>query len=274
MNLLQYVLLVGSGLLGSAVGALYAFQEKLLYFPTLPTREHEATPADYNVSYTDVDIFAEDGVRLHAWLLTPPGGARAAATFLYFHGNAGNISHRLSDARQFVADGFNVLMVSYRGYGRSEGSPSEKGLILDAAAALAYARDRSDVLDPERVFLFGRSIGAAVAIATAASATDAGVAGLVVENTFTSVDDMIDCVLPALCFAKPLNRNKWRSLARIPAVQVPILFISGLRDELCPPAHMRTLRDAATNTPFTRMHLVPNGTHNVCSWSLFLASDT
>lgn len=117
-------------------------------------------------------------------------------------------------------------MVSYRGYGHSEGMPSERGLKLDAAAALQYARDRSDVLDTNRIFLFGRSIGAACAIALAStpSAQDC-VRGLIVENTFTSIDDMIDSLMPALKFAKPFNRNKWNSLNAIKDIKMPVMFI-------------------------------------------------
>lgn len=117
-------------------------------------------------------------------------------------------------------------MVSYRGYGSSEGSPSENGLKMDAKAALAYARDRTDVLDVSRLYLFGRSIGGACALAVAET-PDAQrmLRGVVVENTFTSIDDMIDHIMPALRFVKPLNRNKWNSLDGIRKVTLPILFI-------------------------------------------------
>lgn len=117
-------------------------------------------------------------------------------------------------------------MVSYRGYGASEGSPSEWGIRLDATAALEYLRDQSDVLDINRLYVFGRSIGAACAIALAASPHgQSSLRGLVVENTFTSIDDMIDSLMPALKFAKPFNRNKWNSFKYIQDIQLPILFI-------------------------------------------------
>lgn len=117
-------------------------------------------------------------------------------------------------------------MVSYRGYGASEGFPSEEGIKRDAAAALAYTRDRNDVLDISRLYLFGRSIGGACAIATAAkSEAYSALRGIVVENTFTSINDMIDEIMPALRFAKPLNRNKWDSLTRIRSIRLPILLI-------------------------------------------------
>jgi len=91
---------------------------------------------------------------------------------------------------------------------------------------LEYARDRSDVLDINRLYLFGRSIGGACAIAIAASPNaQTSLRGIVIENSFTSIDDMIDHVIPALSFAKSLNRNKWNSIDRIPDIQLPILFI-------------------------------------------------
>lgn len=117
-------------------------------------------------------------------------------------------------------------MVSYRGYGKSEGTPSEYGIRMDAIAALEYALDRSDILDVNRLYLFGRSIGAACAIALAATSTaHTAVRGLILENTFTSIDDMIDVLMPALKFAKPFNRNKWNSYKTIQDIHFPILFI-------------------------------------------------
>lgn len=93
MQLLQ-TLLVGCGtVLGSLLTALYVFQERILYHPNIPTRTYERTPASLGLNYTDVDIVTEDDVRLHGWLITQTN-SKEAATFIYFHGNAGNISHR------------------------------------------------------------------------------------------------------------------------------------------------------------------------------------
>jgi fermentation-respiration switch protein FrsA (DUF1100 family) len=188
MNLFQGVFMAAAGVVGTFLTALFVFQERLLYHPTIPTRVLVERPSDYAMEYDDVELVTADGVRLHAWLILQPGGASAdAATFIYFHGNAGNLAHRLPDIRAFFQSGFNMLVVSYRGYGDSEGSPSERGLKLDSAAAVAYAGDRGDVLDVEKLFLFGRSIGGAVALAAAASAGKGVIAGVVVENTFSSI---------------------------------------------------------------------------------------
>jgi fermentation-respiration switch protein FrsA (DUF1100 family) len=176
--------------------------------------------------------------------------------------HAGNIGHRLMDVRQFYDSGFNILIVSYRGYGESEGRPSERGFRLDARSAVAYCRDRRDVLDTKRIFLFGRSIGGAVAIAAAAESDPGVIAGIVVENTFSSVDKMIDVVLPPLRAFKFLNRNPWNSLSTISSVEAPILFISGLRDELVPPQHVKDLYEAASRSRKKEFFAVTDGTHN------------
>lgn len=189
MNFLQGVLATGAGLVGTFLGALFILQERLLYHPNMPTREYVESPSDYNLSYTDVDLVTSDSVKLHSWLILAPGASASSATMIYFHGNAGTISHRLMDLRQFHRAGFNVLVVSYRGYGKSEGSPGENGFKKDAGAAIAYARDRGDVIDTNQIFLFGRSIGGAVALAAAAEAETGAIAGVVVENTFSSIGD-------------------------------------------------------------------------------------
>jgi abhydrolase domain-containing protein 13 len=190
MNLLQGIACAGAGLVGSFLLALFTLQEHLLYHPNIPTRAYPELPTDYAMQYEDAEIVTADGVKLHAWLILQPGGAsRGSPHVTYFHGNAGSISHRLMDVRQFYMSGFNLLIVSYRGYGQSEGKPSEKGFKLDAAAAIDYVADRSDVLDTKQLFLFGRSIGGAVALAAAAAeAKDRNrIRGVIVENTFTSI---------------------------------------------------------------------------------------
>ena len=155
------------------------------------------------------------------------------------------MSHRLVEARLHHAAGCNVLLLSYRGYGASQGSPSQAGFVNDARAAIAYLADRAQDIDVSKVFLFGRSIGGACAIHVAAQhqhqqeegrrqrsvngqrdgSTRLCIKGIIVENTFTSIDDMIDVVFPVLSFAKPLNRNKWNSLRAIQKIRAPILFL-------------------------------------------------
>lgn len=260
-NIIQGILLAGAGLTGSLLTALFILQEKLIYHPGIPGRDYVEKPSDYAMQYDDVELLTDDDVKLHAWLIRQ-NDSRAAATFIYFHGNAGNLAHRLMDIREFYASGFNILAVSYRGYGESEGSPSERGLKSDAKAAIEYCRDRTDILAQDKLFIFGRSIGGAVAIAAASAAETGHIAGLVVENTFESMGGMIDVVLPPLRFAKAMNRNPWDSISAIRSLETPILFISGLRDELVPPQHVKSLYDAALRSALKKFFAVDTGSHN------------
>ncbi|KAK4527919.1 hypothetical protein GAYE_SCF46G5852 [Galdieria yellowstonensis] len=260
MSLVHGLLYAAVTLIGSAAAGLYIFQENLLYHPSIPTRRYEENPNDYLMAYRDIFLETEDSIRIHCWLVLQ-SNSRNAPTFLYFHGNAGNISHRLSDVQHFYSKvGCNVFMVSYRGYGESEGRPSEKGIRLDADAALRFIRS-CELVDPRQIFVFGRSIGGAVAIYLAHK-FQRELRGVVVENTFTSIDDMIDYVLPALRWCKFLNRNKWNSAALVPALTCPILFLSGLRDELVPPKLMQQLYNLATRSAYRQMVTFADGTHN------------
>ncbi|EME26448.1 hydrolase [Galdieria sulphuraria] len=260
MSLVNGLLYAAVTLVGSLVAGLYVFQENLLYHPSIPTRRYEENPNDYLMAYRDIFLETEDGIRIHGWLVLQ-SDSRKAPTFLYFHGNAGNISHRLSDVQHFYSRvACNVLMVSYRGYGDSEGRPSEKGIQRDAAAAFRFIRS-CELIDPRQLFVFGRSIGGAVAISLA-QRFQREIKGVVVENTFTSIDDMIDYVLPALRWCKFLNRNKWNSAASVSSLTCPILFLSGLRDELVPPKLMQQLYDLATHSVYRQMVTFPDGTHN------------
>ncbi|GJQ14256.1 hypothetical protein GpartN1_g6047.t1 [Galdieria partita] len=260
MSLVNGLLYAAVTLVGSLVAGLYVFQENLLYHPSIPTRRYEENPNDYLMAYRDIFLETEDGIRIHGWLVLQPN-SRKAPTFLYFHGNAGNISHRLSDVQHFYSRvSCNVFMISYRGYGDSQGRPSERGIQRDAAAAFQFIRS-CELIDPRQIFVFGRSIGGAVAISLAYR-FQREIKGVVVENTFTSIDDMIDYVLPALRWCKFLNRNKWNSAAIVSSLTCPILFLSGLRDELVPPKLMKQLHDLATHSVYRQMVTFPDGTHN------------
>jgi len=166
-------------------------------------------------------------------------------TILYLQENAGNMGFRLPNVKYLLDElDVNVFLLSYRGYGESEGSPSENGLIMDAEAALKYLQSRQDI-DSKKIILFGRSLGGAVSIALASSHA-ADIQGMILENSFTSISDLVDTLFPFLRLLKPyILRLDWNSIRRIATVVTPTLFISGLQDEIVPPVHMKRLYGAA-----------------------------
>lgn len=207
--------------------------ERFIYYPEAHL---EATPAHVGLDFEDVSFAAEDGVGLHGWYV--PG--RRGETLVWFHGNAGNISHRLDNLRHLhELVGVDVLIFDYRGYGKSEGTPSEAGLYSDARGALRYLRGRGDV-DAARIVYFGRSLGSAVAIDLAASEPPFG---LILETPFTSVREMATRILPGPLTA--IVPSIFDNLAKIPSIAAPKLFIHGDRDELVPYEQGRSLYDAA-----------------------------
>lgn len=202
---------------------------------------------------------------MHAWWV-PQKLSKERPTLLFFHANAANMGFRLSNIKQFFDDvGFNIFILSYRGYGESTGEPGEEGMIIDAETAFAHLRARKD-LNPKSIFVFGRSLGGAVAIALTSKLTaeeaECPVRGLILENTFTSISAMVDNLFPMLRPLKPLVlRLNWPSEARIASLKLPILFISGGQDEVVPAWHMKALCTAATSAQTTFM-LFAEGKHN------------
>lgn len=227
---------------------LYLFQPRFVYFPYAAL---EATPRDVSLRYEDVFITTDDHVRVHGWFL-PHESPRA--TLLFFHGNGGNISHRLDSLLIFHGLGLSVLIIDYRGYGRSEGRPSEAGTYSDALAAWRYlVRDRNTA--GEDIVLFGRSLGSAVAVWLASRHTPRA---LILESGFTSTADMGRHYYPFLP-VKWLTRIKYDSLTRIGSVRCPILFVHSPGDDIVPYALGRKLY-AAANEPKSFLEIT--GGHN------------
>jgi len=242
------------GVLGcGALFMLYKFQENLLYqpriFPQFATPKDNPAgmrhPGEHGIPYEDVRITTPDGLSLHAWMLRPErlSDRWARPTLLFFHENAGNMGMRMDNLRMmFNALEANVMILSYRGYGESQGVPSEHGLYVDAEAALQWLLARTDI-DRTRIVLFGRSLGGGVAIDLASKHEESGrpgrVAAVIIENSFASISAMVDIVFPWIAFAKPwILRMKWESVLKVPAITKPMLFISGTRDEIVPAAQM------------------------------------
>src|SRR5262245_22499977 len=135
---------------------LFLFQARFIYFPT---EAWAATPARIGLPYETVELTTSDGVKLSAWFIPAPEARQA---LLFFHGNGGNISHRLTSIEQFHQLGLHVFIIDYRGYGQSEGSPSETGTYRDAEAAWRYLVEERG-FNPSQIIVFGQSLGGAVA---------------------------------------------------------------------------------------------------------------
>jgi pimeloyl-ACP methyl ester carboxylesterase len=226
------------------------FEESLIYFPT---RRHDFAPGDFGLTSEEVALTTEDGVRLHAWFL-PARDSRL--TVLFASGNAGNISHRLDRARLLHTRlRTDVLLFDYRGYGRSDGSPDEEGTYRDARAAWLHLTEARGI-PPERLVLFGESLGAAVAVDLAVSHA---CRALILESPFTSVRDMAAAVLPLLPVG-PLLRTRYDSLAKIPRLRAPLLVLHGERDEVVPFVQGRRLFAAAPEPK--RFFPIPGAGHN------------
>jgi fermentation-respiration switch protein FrsA (DUF1100 family) len=220
------------------------------YVIYVPERAIEMTPQSEGLAYEDVWFKATDGVTLHGWLVPVPN---ARFTLVWFHGNAGNISHRVDNFKylhRYLAPPQlpTIFIFDYRGYGKSAGSSSdlsEEATYHDADGALAYLRARQDLARTALVY-FGRSLGAAIAVEMARRHTPAG---LILETPFTSIQDMARVVLPLLPVGN-LLRTKYDSLSKMREIRAPLLVLHGDRDDVVPYEQGRRLFEAA-NQPKT-----------------------
>jgi fermentation-respiration switch protein FrsA (DUF1100 family) len=238
-----------TGLVALAAFAIIgmSIEESLLYFPT---RELAAAPEDYGLEAEDLRPVSEDGVPLFGWWIR--GSGRRCV--LFFHGNAGNAADRL-DRAKILNDrfGLDIVLVDYRGYGRSGGSPSEAGLARDARAVYAAARERG--FSEKQIVLFGESLGSAVAVGLAA---EKPCGGLILETPFLSIRAMARRHYP---FVPPfLIRTRFDSDAKIAAITAPKLFLVAERDEIVPPEQGRRLYEIAP--PPRTLFVIPGAGHN------------
>lgn len=215
---------------------------ELIYPRNVPPGARTEVPRPTQSGMDDFDceelmISTPDGETLSAFLIKPPNKSQARPiTILTFHGNAGNIGHRLPIAKVLGRDlRCTTLMLEYRGYGLSTGTPNEKGLAIDAQAGLDYLRQRQDLKD-NKIVIYGQSLGGAVSIDLVAKNKGTGdIKGLILENTFLSIAKMVPSVLPIAKYLVPFCHEYWRSEEMIGMItDVPILFLSGLRDEIVP----------------------------------------
>ncbi len=244
------------------------FQTRLIYFPT---PDYPVTPTDFGLEYEDLTLTTRDGVSIAAWYI-PYREARG--TLIYCHGNAGNISDRLHSIQLLHRMGINVLIFDYRGYGRSEGKPTEDGTYEDAETAWRYLTETRGE-SPERIVIFGRSLGGAVAIelakrrstgnestsgesGTADVPAGSGPAGLIVESSFTSLLDIGRLHYPLLP-VRLLVSYTYSSILKVPNITCPKLFLHGSGDMLIPISNGRQLFDAAAEP---KQFITTPGDHN------------
>ncbi|KAK3394245.1 Alpha/Beta hydrolase protein [Podospora didyma] len=256
--------IASTGFAAILTSLLYFKQKALIYPSHVPAnaRTDIPRPSQYNFrDYEELIIPTNDGEKLSAFYIRGSRrGPNSNVTVIMFHGNAGNIGHRLPIARMLISNtGCNVFMLEYRGYGISTGEPDESGLNIDAQTALDYLRDRAET-QKHTLFVYGQSLGGAVAIKLVAK-NQSRIAGLILENTFLSMRKLIPSIMPPAKYLALLCHQVWPSDTLIASIKVPILFLSGLQDEIVPPIHMKRLYDLST-APVKIWKPFPGGDHN------------
>jgi hypothetical protein len=233
----------------AVVGVLLFVSQRRILFPA--TRTIYRTPADFGWKFEDVNLEVR-GHQTHGWFIPAPG--HPAGTVLFSHGNAGNIADRLESADIFRRMGLNVFVYDYGGYGKSTGRPSERRCYADATAAWEYLTETRGI-SPERVVLFGRSLGGAVTIDLASRITPAGV---IAESTFTSTVDRAREMYPMFP-VRWLLRHRFNSLDKMDKITAPLLLIHSREDTTIPFHHGQRLFDRAMGT---KTFLEITGDHN------------
>jgi len=265
---LSRLLMILVGTIVCISGWMLMFEDQYIYFPEKAVLH---APSSVDLDYRTIHPVTRDGVTLHGWHIPHPG---ARYTVLHFHGNAGNISHRLHLYQRWHKMGLAVLAVDYRGYGKSGGNISEDGLYEDARASWQYLTTKLGI-PASQIIIAGRSLGCAVAVQLA---IEAKAAGLVLETPFTSAPALARTFYPWLPVGF-LMRTKLETLGRVGQIKIPLLIISAENDEIVP-AGMAEEIYAAANEPKTLVTL-PGG-HNgfdgisekeyIAAWTRWLAT--
>ena len=227
---------------------VYFKQERLLYFPE---KEILQTPNNISLKYDEINFKTKDGFNISGWYIP---AKIEKGVLLFCHGNAGNISHRLESINIFNSLNLSILIFDYRGYGKSEGKPSEHGTYFDAEAAWDYLVNVKGK-SPKEIIIFGRSLGGAVAAETAMRKNPAA---LIMESCFTSVPDLGKRFYPWLP-VKLISRFKYSTINKIGSINCPKLIIHSPEDEIIPFMHGKALYENAFHT---KEFLKIKGGHN------------
>ncbi len=241
-------LIIIAGVCAVLMTVLYVFQSRFVYYPE---RTLLADPRIIELQFESVHFETADGVELAGWFI-PCDSARAL--ILFFHGNAGNISHRLESIEIFHRLGLDIFIFDYRGYGQSEGKPSEHGTYEDAEAAWRYLIEERQVTSSQ-VIVFGRSIGGAIASRLAQSHMPRA---LILESTFTSLRDVATTLYPYLP-VRLFLRLEYDTAEYLSRVDCPVLIVHSRDDEIMPFSHARRLFEVSRE-PKELLEIA--GTHN------------
>ncbi len=231
------------------LGSFLYLQQPSMVFS--PYREIATTPTEWGLEYDDVSFNAQDGTRLHGWYIPHQ---KSNQVLLFFHGNAGNISHRGASVEIFHRLGFNIFIFDYRGYGHSQGKPSEAGLYEDARAAWQYLTITRGI-DEADITIFGRSLGTSMAAKLAAEIQPRA---LILESAFSSIRDVTKTLFPILSHVIIL-RFKFDTADYVRGVTSPLLVVHSPDDEVIPFELGERVYQAA-NHP--KQLLVIEGDHN------------
>ncbi len=217
-----------------------ALEKQMIYYPA-KYPEGFWEPERFGVAAKDCWFTADDDVKLHGWY-AEGAGSDLNITLLWYHGNAGNITHRLENMRDLLDLGVNVFIIDYRGYGKSEGEPDEAGIYKDGVAAYDYLINEKQHTG-DTVVLFGRSLGAAVAVEVA---TQREIRGMILESAFTDAKAMARVLMPFLPVGAMIS-SKFDSIGKIKNIHIPVLFTHGNRDTIVPYELGRKLYEAANH---------------------------
>ena len=229
-------------------GSLFIFQSHYIYYPV---RVLSTDPGSIGLNFESVSFETTDGVKLSGWFIP---GENAKGVILFCHGNAGNISHRLESIQIFHRLGLDIFIFDYRGYGQSEGNPTEQGIYQDAEAAWRYLTEERQV-NPSKITVFGRSLGGAVASWLAQRHTPGT---LILESAFTSLPDIAATVYPYLP-VRLLLRSKYNTAEYLGRINCPVLIVHSRNDEIMPFSHGQRLFEMAKEP---KRFLEITGTHN------------
>lgn len=240
---------------------LFTNQTKFLFFPI---QAIDITPDFFNLAYEDVwlPIVTKTGQveRIHGWWMPSAKSIpdRQKQVVLYLHGNGSNIGANLEHAHRFHELGLSVLLIDYRGYGRSTGNfPNESQVYQDAKTAWDYLVKEREIA-PSQIFIYGHSLGGAIAIDLAVHHPEAG--GLIVESSFTSTREMVDYKRSFWMFPIDLIlTQRFDSIAKVSKLKMPVLFIHGTADTVVPVEMSKKLFEAAREPK--ELYIVPNADH-------------